>query len=71
MQRPLLIVAISYILGIIIGVYLQKSIPLVVLIALITVITAIRLKKCNKIIAVIMVTIIVATGKTVRSEERR
>ena len=65
MQRPLLIVAISYVLGIIIGVYLQKSIPLVVLIALITVITAIRLKKCNKIIAVIMVTIIVATGKTV------
>lgn len=65
MQRPLLIVAISYILGIIIGVYLQKSIPLVVLIALITVITAIRLKKYNKIIAVIMVTIIVAIGKTV------
>ena len=50
MQRPLLIIAISYILGIIIGVYLQKSIPLVVLIAVITVITAIGLKKYNKII---------------------
>ena len=45
MQRPLLIVAISYVLGIIIGVYLQKSIPLVVLIALMAVITTIKLKK--------------------------
>ncbi len=65
MQRPLLIVAISYILGIIIGVYLQKSIPLVVLIVLIVAITTIRLKKYNKIITVIIVTIIIATGKTV------
>lgn len=65
MQRPLLIVAISYILGIIIGVYLQKSIPFVVLIILIAAITTIKLKKYNKIITVITVTIIVATGKTV------
>lgn len=65
MKRPLLIIAISYILGIIIGVYLQKSIPLVViLIALIAVILIIKLKRYKKIIIVIIVTIILATAKT-------
>ena len=31
MKRPLLIIAISYVLGIIIGVYFKKSIPFIML----------------------------------------
>ena len=49
MKRPLLIIAISYVLGIIIGVYFKKSIPFIMLgVLIICLVTAKRNRKIKK-----------------------
>lgn len=61
MKRPLLIIAISYVLGIIIGVYFKKSIPFIMLgVLIICLVTAKRNRKIKKTIIVIVVVMISA-----------
>ena len=62
MQRPLLIIAISYLIGIIIEVYLQISIPLIIMLIIIN-ISVLFIKKYKKYIGrilIITVTIIIS-----------
>lgn len=67
MKRPLLIVAISYIIGIIIGVYLKMSIPFIVLATIvpISVLAVIISKdrKSLKTILIIMVAIVISFSR--------
>lgn len=65
MKRPLLIVAISYVIGIIIGVYLQISIPLIVVLLLISVAGTILRKKYCKIILIITLTILISCSQII------
>lgn len=64
MKRPLLIVAVSYIFGIIIGVYLKISIPFILLLLIILTLK-IKEKKYIKIILLIFITIVISTSKTI------
>ena len=68
MKRPLLIVAISYMIGIIIGVYLKISIPFVLLILSITCIIINR--KYLKMIIIIIVTLAVSSTATIYINNR-
>ena len=59
MKRPLLIIAISYVLGIIIGVYFKKSIPFIMLgVLIICLVTTKRNRKIKETIIVIVVVMI-------------
>ena len=58
MKRPLLVVAISYIVGIIIGVYLKIGIPFILLLLLML---SIIKRKNWKIFIIIAVTIIISS----------
>lgn len=70
MKRPLLIIAISYILGIIIGVYLQKSMPFVLLFLLLSTIVAVRKIKNIKIMILIIITILFSIFQTIYINEK-
>lgn len=68
MQRPLLIVTISYLIGIIIGVYFKASIPFIVFIV-ICILICIKIKKFEKveknILIIIVITIFASSTKTI------
>lgn len=68
MQRPLLIVAISYIIGIVIGVYFRMSIPFILIILIINCI--IINKKYLKVIIIIIMTIIISSTETIYLNNR-
>lgn len=68
MQRPLLIVAISYIIGIVIGVYFRMSIPFILIILIINCI--IINKKYLKVIIIIIITIIISGTETIYLNNR-
>lgn len=68
MQRPLLIVAISYIIGIVIGVYFRMSIPFILIILIINCI--IINKKYLKVIIIIIITIIISSTETIYLNNR-
>ncbi len=74
MKRPLLIISISYIIGILIGVYLKQSIPLLIIIStIITLSLMFKIKKDRKIliyIIIILICIIVASYKTICLNEK-
>lgn len=67
MKRPLLIVAISYVIGIIIGVYFKISIPFIVLVSgifiSVCVVMASKNRKAFKIIVIIIVTILISYSR--------
>lgn len=64
MKRPLLIVAISYLIGIIIGVYFKISIPLFVIALIILLIYTLVMKNKTKIMLLIITTIIISSIQT-------
>lgn len=74
MKRPLLIISISYIIGILIGVYLKQSIPLLIIIStIITLSLMFKIKKDRKIliyIIIILICIISASYKTICLNEK-
>lgn len=65
MKRPLLIIALSYLIGIIIEVYLQISIPFILILIIITIACFIILKnkKFLNILCIIIITIIISVTR--------